>query len=548
MNSQPPNDAATQHEERLALVVSDLTDAAQRGEAVTLEEACQQHPDLADDLRELWGVIMVADAAGDTALSQTDTQAAPPPEPFKIPKSFGDYELGQELGRGGMGVVYRARQVSLDREVALKLMIRGELASDADRLRFQAEAEAAARLHHPNIVPVYEVGEFHGRPYFSMKYVEGDTLAKLLEDGPLPPRLAARLIADLAAAIDYAHSRGVMHRDIKPSNVLLDKEGQPHLTDFGLAKRDNDTSLTRTGAVLGTPAFMSPEQASGGRIPIGPRSDIYSLGCILYQMLAGRPSVDAQTPVDAVMQVLEQDPPSPRESNPLASRDLELIALRCMQKPAELRYPTAGELAADLQAYLKDESISARSGRFSQIVARLFRETHHAPLLENWGLLWMWHSAVLLIVCIATNAMLWAGVTDRWSYAGLWVLTLWAWAAVFWTLRQRIGPVTFVERQIAHVWAAAMICTAALFPLEWRLDLEPLTLSPVLGLVSMMVFLIKSAILTGRFYVQAGALGLTSIAMAVWPDYGHLIFGAVSAVCFFLPGLKYHLQRRRRLA
>ncbi len=532
----------------MALLVAKLMDASQQGRAVSLDEACQDNPKFAGPLRELWGAMMVADAAGDSGLSCVALDDQAKNDDFHPPPAFDDYEIGEEIGRGGMGVVFRAKQVSLDRDVAVKMMIRGAMATDAERLRFQAEAEAAAKLDHPNIVPVYHVGTLGDRAYLTMKYVKGDTLAELMAKGPLPPRLAAGLLAQVAIAVEFAHNQGVLHRDLKPSNILIDTDGQPHITDFGLAKRETDANLTRTGAILGTPAYMSPEQASGGRLPIEAPSDIYSLGCILYQMLSGQPAVIATSPVDAVMQVLEQDPPLPRQSNPNADRELELIALRCMQKPPDLRYAAARDLANDLNSYLNDEPIAAGSGRFSQIIARLFRETHHAAVLENWGLLWMWHAVVLFVVCLATNVLLWSRVENRWGrwyYAGLWILALWAWAAVFWALRRRVGPVTFVERQIAHVWAGSMIAIALLFPLEWWLELAPLTLSPVLGLVSMMVFIVKAGILSGQFYFHAGAMLLTTGAMALFPHIAHLIFGAVSAACFFATGLKYHLQKQR---
>src|SRR5438552_9359595 len=267
------------HEERLALVVSELTDRAQRGEQILLEDECRRHPDLAGELRELWGVIVVARAAGSNSALVAPTLPRVnefPSDSFQLPARFGDYELRQELGRGGMGVVYRASQSSLAREVAVKMILRGQLASQADRERFEAEAQAAAKLDHPGIVPVYEVGEIDARPYFSMKYVSGTTLAQRLTPGPLPPREAARILAAVARAIHFAHMRGVLHRDLKPSNILLDEQGEPHVTDFGLAKQLTDAgAVTKTGAVLGTPAYMAPEQAAGVRGQVGPRSDVY---------------------------------------------------------------------------------------------------------------------------------------------------------------------------------------------------------------------------------------------------------------------------------
>lgn len=542
-------DATTDRDQRLAMLLAELSDRAMRGEQVDFEAACREHPDIADELRMLWGAVLCADAAGSQASDPTTPLMHESPSGvLELPVRFGDYELLEELGRGGMGVVFRARQTSLNRPVAVKMILRGDMATEVERERFRAEAEAVARLEHPHIVPVYEVGEREGRPYFSMKYIAGQTLAQVLANGPLPSREAARLLAAIAQAIHFAHTRGILHRDLKPSNIILDDFGLPHVMDFGLAKQTTEAvSLTKTGAVLGTPAYMAPEQAAGARGEVGPASDVYSLGVILYHMLTGRPPFQAATPVDTVLLVLEQDPVPPRALNPKADRDLEMICLRCLQKPPDLRYASAELLAKDLQAYLNDESIAARSGRFAQVLAGWLRETHHAPVLENWGLLWMWHSLALLGICVLTNTMHWYGVRDRYWYFALWTAGLGTWAAVFWALRRRMGPVTFVERQIAHLWAGSMVCVAALFPLEAWLKLEVLTLSPVLGLVNGMVFLAKAGILSGAFYIQAILLFITAGLMALMPAYAHLIFGVVSAGCFFFPGLKYYRQRTRGL-
>ncbi len=541
---QPPT--SLEHDERLALLLADLTDQVHAGQPVDLPQVCAEHPELADELRELWGAVMLADAAGSHAPPVTMSSGASREASsisFELPCRFGDYELLEELGRGGMGIVYRAWQISLNREVALKMILRGSHATETDRRRFQAEAEAAAKLNHPGVVPVYEVGELDGHPYFSMKYVLGQTLAQRLSSGLMAPREAAALLAHVARAIQNAHQQGVLHRDLKPSNILIDDEGQPHVTDFGLAKRvENAESLTHTGAILGTPAYMAPEQAAGARGEVGPASDVFSLGTILYQMLTGRPPFQAASAVDTILMLLEQDVVPPRVVNPRADSDLEMIALRCLQKPIDLRYDSAGALADDLDAYLHNEPIAARSGRFGQVLAHMFRETHHVNVLENWGLLWMWHSLALFIACALTNALQFLEV-DRWYYMVLWTMGIWIWAAVFWWLRRRMGPVTFVERQIAHVWAASMAAIAGLFFVEMWLGLPALKLSPVLPLIAGMVFVIKAGILTGTFYVQAVALFATAPLMAWFPAVGHLIFGAVSAICFFVPGLKYYRQR-----
>ena len=252
----------------------------------------------------------------------------------------------------------------------------------------------------------------------------------------------------------------------------------------------------------------------------------------------------AQSPVDLLLKILEQDPPLPRTIEPKVDRDLEMIVVRCLQKPSDLRYATAEALGDDLRAFLNDEPISARSGQFVQVIARWFRETHHAPILENWGLLWMWHSLVLVIACLLTEGLLLlqGDKPDRWAYILLWIVGLGAWAAVFWALRRRMGPVTFVERQIAHVWGASMIGIGALFPIEWWLELPPLTLTPLIAIITGMVFLIKAGILSGVFYVQAFCLFASSFFMLVFPKFAHIIFGIVAGSCFFFPGLKYYRQ------
>ncbi len=531
-------------EQQLALLLTELTDRVQRGAWIDLEKECCRHPDLADELRELWGTVLVANAIGSHASSTPIMPAAGLDGVAELPGRLGDYQLLDEIGRGGMGVVYLARQMKLNRQLAVKMILRGPLASQGDRERFLAEAQAAARLDHPGIVPVYQIGEDAGRMYFSMKYIEGPTLSDLLAAGPLDPQRAAQLLAQVCRAIDFAHQHGVLHRDLKPSNILIDAAGQPHVTDFGLAKQITDRhSLTQPGAIVGTPAYMSPEQAAGSSGSVGPASDVYSLGAILYHMLTGVPPFQAASPVDTLFKVIEQDPVPPRHHNRSVDRDLEIIAVRCLQKPPDLRYTTAGALADDLEAYLNHEPIAARSGRLNQIISRWFRETHHATVLENWGLLWMWHSLALFVACLLTNILSWYRVENRWYYFYLWTAGFGTWAIVFWVLRHRQGPVTFVERQIAHVWAAALLCIIALFPLEAYLGLPPLKLSPVLGLIAGMVFLVKAGILSGLFYVQAVALFITAGLMAVWTDFEHLIFGVVSAACFFFPGLKYYRQQ-----
>jgi eukaryotic-like serine/threonine-protein kinase len=547
-------------------LLDEVTSEARGGKTPDFEALARRHPDLVDEVRMLWATAMVAEdfASVSQALDSVEGRATAPSRApaFEPRQRVGDYEILEEIGRGGMGVVFRARQISLGRIVALKMILRGELASAADLTRFRGEAESAARLHHPHVTAVYEIGDHEGQPFFSMQFVEGTTLARRVAEGPLPAREAASLLLPVCRAIAEAHRQGLLHRDLKPSNILIDRTGHPFVSDFGLAKRvtadkaDEDEQtrslLTHSGAIVGTPGYMAPEQAAGNRGEVGRATDVYGLGALLYATLTGRAPFQSASPVDTVLQVLEQDPLPPRLLNPGVDADLEMIALRCLQKPAELRYATADELADDLERFLANEPIAARSSRFDQVLTRAFRETHHAVVLENWGVLWMWHSLVLIVLCVVTNAFQWEGITARLPYVGLWTIGLGVWAVIFWNLRHRSGPITFVERQIAHIWAGSVICSTLLFGIEALLDLPVLTLSPVLGLVSGMVFLVKAGILSGAFYIQAAALFATAGAMALWsrtglPPLGISLFGIVSAACFFVPGLKYYRQQRSRL-
>ena len=552
---------SAEQEDRLAALLDELSETRGPAAQARLEALATAHPDLAGQLRELFAAMSMVDAVAEESTIFERGGAASPeqshgswsatsggflPGSTPLPAAFGDYELHEEIGRGGMGVVYRATQKSLGRTVALKMLLRRDLASSADLARFRSEAEAAARLDHPGIVSIFEVGECDGHPFYSMRFIEGTTLSRRLAAGRLPPREAAGLVAKVADAVQAAHDRGVLHRDLKPSNILIDALGEPHVSDFGLAKRlEGDASVTHTGAILGTPCYMSPEQAAGSRGDVGPTSDVWSLGAILYQMLTGRPPFQAATPMDTLLAVLESDPPVPRSLDRGVDRDLEMIAQMSLQKPQDLRYACAADLAADLRSFLAGDPVAARRGGFSDVFARLFRETHHAVVLENWGLLWMWHSVVVLALSVTTDLLAWQGVTTRWPYLVLWGGGLALWAPIFWALRHRTGPVTAVERQIAHIWGGSVLGSVMLFWVEDLIGLEVLTLSPVLALLAGIVFFAKAGILSGAFYIQAAVLFATALVMCIVPTYQHVIFGLVSAACFFVPGLKYYRQRGR---
>lgn len=311
---------------------------------------------------------------------------------------FGDYEVQEEIGRGGQGVVYRARQKSLNRTVALKVIGLGNWASEAHVKRFRREAEAAARLEHPGIVPIHEVGEHDGSCYFSMKFVEGGQLDQVVGREPMSPRSAVELIAKVARTVHYAHEHGILHRDIKPGNILLDAKGEPHLTDFGLARLvETESTVTHTLEVLGTPSYMAPEQAVGNNIAVSSVTDVYALGAVLYQLLTGHPPFAGGTTYETIKLLLDTEPRQPRLLNPKIDRDLSTICLKCLEKDPQRRYSSALALAEDLERWLKHEPIRARrTGVFTQGTKWVRRNPSVAVM-----------AAILLALAVPSGVIIW---------------------------------------------------------------------------------------------------------------------------------------------
>jgi WD40 repeat protein len=333
-----------------ALLYQEFVLRRESGDGASFDDYPRRFPQYAVPLRHLHEADELVEAA-----------LFPPASPALPGRRVGDYELLEEIGRGGMGVVYKARQVSLGRVVALKMILGGVLASRADGQRLRNEAEAAARLQHPGIVAIHEVGEWAGQPFFSMDYVEGPALADLVREHPLAARRAAGYVEAIAHAVQHAHDHGVLHRDLKPTNVLVGADDRPRVTDFGLARQVKEGQrLTGTGQVLGTPSYMSPEQASGNPEAVGPASDVYALGAVLYELLTGRPPFRGETPLDTLRLVLDGEPVPPRQLQPKVPRDLETICLKCLQKEPAKRYPSAAALADDLRRFLDRQPIRAR--------------------------------------------------------------------------------------------------------------------------------------------------------------------------------------------
>jgi len=296
-----------------------------------------------------------------TVIPDASAVGKDPLEPATRLAYFGDYELLEEIARGGMGVVWKARQTSLKRDVAVKMIRAGALASPQEVARFLREAEAAASLQHANIVAIHEVGEHGGQHYFSMDFVAGRDLGALVKDGPVSPQVAARYVRIIAEAIHFAHQRGTLHRDLKPQNVLIDAADQPRITDFGLAKlMTDDSRMTQSGVIMGSPSYMPPEQAAGRQADIGPASDVYSLGAMLYELVTGRPPFRGTTAMATLHEVLETEPVAPRRLKGDVPPDLETICLKCLEKSPTARYSSARALAEELDRFLKGDPILAR--------------------------------------------------------------------------------------------------------------------------------------------------------------------------------------------
>ncbi|HEX3151882.1 MAG TPA: serine/threonine-protein kinase [Gemmataceae bacterium] len=328
----------------------------------TPEEVCRDHPELLSEVRRRWRDFRLIDREVSAFLPPSHHADTGPtmPDPADLPQVPG-YRVEAVLGQGGMGIVYKAWHLRLQRPVALKMLLAGAYAKPAERERFQREAEAVAALGHPNIVQVHDVGEVEERPYFTMELVAGGDLAKQIQGVPQPASRAADLVATLANAVQAAHDRGIVHRDLKPANVLLTSGGTPKVTDFGLAQRlESGEGLTLSGTPLGTPSYMAPEQARGNRGAIGPATDIYALGAILYELLTGRPPFKAESGMATLQQVMADDPVPPARLNRRVPRDLETICLKCLYKEPQRRYASAADLAADLYRFERGEPIKAR--------------------------------------------------------------------------------------------------------------------------------------------------------------------------------------------
>jgi serine/threonine protein kinase len=479
---------------------------------------------------------------------------------------LGEFELLEEIGRGGMGVVYRARQLNLDRMVALKMILSGRLANAEDLLRFRTEAEAAARLQHPNIVAVYDFHEMDNNHFFTMEFIQGLSLAQRLAEGPLPSMTAACYVRQLARAMHYAHQQGILHRDMKPSNILIDAQDEVHITDFGLAKRMHaEAGQTRTGALLGTPSYMAPEQASGKTRELSPSCDIYGIGAVLYELLTSRPPFRAESPLETIMQVLHTDPVPPRLLNPKIDADLETICMKCLQKDPRHRYATAQELADDLDRYLAGDSIFARNSNILDRLTRTLERSRMDAAFHAWSTMLLIVAGVVFVEHMLVFFLLETGQA-RWMVTASRCIQFVLLGSVFWYNRgARLLPTSSAERELWTIWIGYFLAYGSSLLTIQMLSLyrviqrgaeappqqyEELLVYPFSAVLSGLAFFSMGSNYWGRCYAIGIGFFIVAMLMPMHPEWSPLEFGilwtmALTALGLHLRGLGKQAKARQ---
>lgn len=488
------------------------------------------HPEHADELRSFFANHQwIAQADDDLEVDLTGTQ-------------IGNYVLHQRIARGGMGVVYRARQVDLNRDVAIKLIGDGTLASQELRKRFRIESAAAARMQHPNIVPIYEVGSWEGHAYFTMAFVEGPPLQSHVDAHDLTAQQAAERVMTIARAVHYAHQQGVIHRDLKPDNILLDAAGQPMLTDFGLAKWHRDgTLLTRTGQVLGTPHYMSPEQATG-RGDAGPAADIYALGAILYALLTGGPPHSGDSPAEVLQNVITCDPDPPREVNSDIPVPLEAICMRCLECEPTDRYASAAELADELLRFLDGQATRTRPDSLWRWFSKALARDQHQSHFRNWGralflMGWVIFLAHAAIFALRQTAL--PGMVAFWlPRITMFMLLL---AIIYFYRSGVLVPRSVAERPLWSIWIGYVLTLATMNVLLLMGGISTDALFPVAATLSGFGFMAMAGHVWGMSMVIGAGFHLVAMLMLLLPRFAPLLLGSM-----WLLGMGVLSRRYRR--
>jgi hypothetical protein len=433
--------------------------------------------------------------------------------------------------------VFKARQVSLNRVVAVKMILRGNLATTEDIERFTLEARAVAKLAHPQIVVIHDVGCYSDQHFYSMEFVEGQSLAAVIRNGPVPGRKAAEYVEQIARGLHFAHQNGIVHRDVKPSNVLIDDTGRARVTDFGLAKQvDRGDDLTLTGQIVGTPAYMAPEQITNRRGEIGPACDIYGMGALLYELLTGRPPFVARDHFSTLLQALECEPQPPRQLNPTIPRDLERICLKCLEKEPAHRYGSAAELADDLARFLAGDSISASSPKLVDRLVRALERSQYDRELHTWSRMVL----QLAWISLATHVLVYLNHALDWPHPLGWLTVIRSgevvgMAAVLWLMRREWYPPRGAPvRQLLSLWLGYVAGSLVLILIAYLLipagtpfnDL--VAYPPMAVLASLLFFMLGSSYWGYCYLIGSVYLGL-AVLMTFWLSASPLVFGAVWA-------------------
>ena len=538
------------------------------------------HPECADELRQFlqdhdrvmqaaspWRLAVDSESAGPLTTGDAHVARGLPtvefdvtaesPSPSSVVGSqqtddvvrFGDYELLHELGRGGMGIVYKARQLSLNRIVAVKMILQGRLAAADDVERFQLEAQAAAKLKHPHIVVVHEVGKHGDQHFFSMEYVEGQSLAELARKGPLPPKRAALYVQQVAEAVHFAHQNGVLHRDLKPSNVLIDSLGRARVMDFGLARHvDRSQRLTITGQILGTPTYMAPEQITNRKGELGPACDVYGLGTLLYELLTGHPVFKGRDQFETLLLVLEVEPSSPRQLNPNVPRELELICLKCLEKAPQQRYASAEDVANDLARYLSGDSISLSSPKLVDRLVRTLERSQYDQEVHAWSRMLIQFAWIAL----ATHLLVYLNRTTDWPHqlgglVSIRLVEVIGLGAVLWHLRRQWYPPRGAPARqlwslgLGYMAGSLVLLIVTYFLTPAGMAFDDSRVYPPMAVLTGLLFIMLGSSYWGYCYVIGAAFLTLAIVITFFLGLAPLLFGMAWAAS--LAALAIRLRR-----
>ncbi|MCA9136909.1 MAG: serine/threonine protein kinase [Planctomycetales bacterium] len=526
----PSADDSSSGDDPFETILAEYLQRIEDGQSPDPADYLARHPEYADELRSFF--------------RNHHWMAEPAAEQFTslCGQEVGSYKIESEIARGGMGVVYRATQIGLDRPVAVKLISNGVLASDEERKRFRIEAESAAQLDHPGIISIHEIGTWNGHEYFSMTLVDGPTLQQAVEDQSLDDKKAAAVVRDISRAVAYAHRAGIVHRDLKPENILINQDGFPLVTDFGLAKWNRGgTMLTRTGQVLGTPNYMSPEQASG-RTEAGIPSDVYSLGAILYALITGVPPHEGSNPAEVMRSVLQDEPSLPRRFRPQVSRDLETICLKAIRFEPECRYESADDLADDLDRYLSGETIKAAGSGLIERVAREIGRDQHQDHFQRW------HGTLLLLglIIFLTHVLIY--VLSRMNfqpYIAFWIPRLSMFALIIGTIyRARDGslsPRSIAERPVWSIWLGYLSALAVVNVLLAYYQIDHRLLFPFASALSGFAFIAMAGHIWGGSALAGVAFFVVAIVMPMDLTIAPLLFGTMYLISII--AISQHYRR-----